>query len=180
MIYLIKEPATGSTTALEFAYLVKNAEELGRDCDDAERILTVIYDTFYKLCAYRASGEDMADRFVKVYQQQLGKVYSALAASSVVCDTGNSAVETFKGIVDWINKAEAFKDIPGGASTDGFGKVRITENFNYKKDSDVLSYLNFIVNGGSKRKAKAEDAEEADATDAPEAESDANTETEEN
>jgi hypothetical protein len=152
--------------AIEFAYLIKTAEELGRDCDDAERILTVIYDTFYKLCSYRAMGDDMTDRLIKVYKQQLCKVYNSLAACKTVCATGISSRSTFKGIVSWLNKSDTFKDVSKLSPIDGYGKVRIDQNFDYKdtkenKDNNIENILTFITNDGdskSKKNAKAEEA----------------------
>jgi hypothetical protein len=141
------ESAKGPT-AIEFAYMIKTTEELGRDCDDAERILDVIYDTFFKMCEFRASGEELNDRFIKVYTQQLYKVYTSIAGSTAIYKTGTNAAENFKVFVDWLNNAGVFKDVARVAAIDGYGKVRITQNFNYTEVNDdnnnvrtVLKYI---------------------------------------
>ena len=135
--------ATEGPTAIELAYLIKTTEELGRDCDDAERLLTVIYETFHKMCAYRATGEELNDRFITVYKQQLDKVFCALAGSKFICRTGSNCRSTFGEFVSWINSADAFKTIPTNSPIDGYGKVRREENYKYDAVPEINSVLKF-------------------------------------
>ena len=148
---------TKGPTAIEFAYMIKTTEELGRDCDDAERILTVIYDTFYKMCAYRASGEEMSDRFIKVYTQQLCRLYNSIAASRPVCRTEADCKSKFEEFVAWLNKSGVFKDVAKVSPIDGYGRVRINKNFDYTEGGDgnnVKNILKFIAAGNKAKKDK--------------------------
>ena len=148
---------TKGPTAIEFAYMIKTTEELGRDCDDAERILAVIYDTFYKMCAYRASGEEMNDRFIKVYTQQLCRLYNSIAASRPVCRTESDCRSKFEELVAWLNKSGVFKDVAKVSPIDGYGRVRINKNFDYTEGGDgnnVKNILKFIAAGNKAKKDK--------------------------
>ena len=148
---------TKGPTALEFAYMIKTTEELGRDCDDAERILDVIYDTFYKMCAYRASGEEMNDRFIKIYTQQLGRFYNSVAASRYICRTETDCKSNFDELVSWLNRSGVFKSVAKVSPIDGYGRVRINKNFDYTEASDgnnVNSILKFIIAGAKSKKDK--------------------------
>jgi hypothetical protein len=143
--------------AIEFAYLMRKNEEQGRDCDDAERLLAVIYETFYNMCKYRASGEDAADRFIKIYTQQMCRVYNAVAGSSIMCkSSGAGCVEEFKALVAWLNGADTFKDVATISPIDANGNVRLIKNFEYldaKYDNNnVKDVLDFI----KKPKVKAD------------------------
>lgn len=132
-------------TALEFAYMIKTSEESGRDCDDAERILDVLYDVFYQMCAHRTNPDITPEYFIQVYRQQISKVYEALACSLIVCKSGSSCREQFLLITTWLNKANAFKTISVDLPMDDQGHVCINQEFRIEECAEVkriLSYLN--------------------------------------
>lgn len=150
-------------TILEFAYMVKTSEEIGRDCDDAERILRVAYEVFTELCAYRTNPDDNPERFIQVYSQQLGKVYEALATSKVVCSAGKDCKAHFNQIVSWLNYANTFNAISDDMPMDETGKVCINTPFDYNRGpkTDVIRVLNYI----SGHDGEEEEAEETVASE---------------
>lgn len=163
---LVVTERTGPT-AIEFAYMIKTSEEIGRDCDDAERILSVLYKTFKSLCAFRTSPENNPERFIQVYKQQLGNVYEALAVAKVVCASGSECVPHFNQLVTWLNQADVFNTISEDLPMDETGKVCIDVAFDYTKSSanDVKKYLEFVKKVfGRKGSADEAEADELDET----------------
>ncbi|MBQ7828860.1 MAG: hypothetical protein IJ345_01140 [Clostridia bacterium] len=147
-------------TALEFAYMIKTSEELGRDCDDAERILRVLYKTFKEMISHRTSPETTPERFIQVYKQQLSKVYESFAGAEIVCRAGNECAAHFTQLVNWLQAADVFYTISDDMPMDETGKVLINSVFDYNRPSSkVKSVLNAIKNRSKKiASAPAEDA----------------------
>ena len=150
-------------TVLEFAYMVKTSEECERDCDDAERILSVVYKIFVDFCSYRANPVENSDRFIQVYGQQLGKIYEALASCSVIVGAGKDCKAHFTQLVSWLNYADTFNAISVEVPRDEKGNVCINSAFDYSSDkrNEVARILRYICNG--------EDGGEFDVEEAPEA-----------
>ncbi|MBE6636997.1 MAG: hypothetical protein E7618_04255 [Ruminococcaceae bacterium] len=95
-------------SAFELAYLVKKNEENRRDCDDAERILNVLYNTFVKIIAYRLSPKTYPDLFLQVYKQQLNHFYRAIVSLDAVRNADGNCEQHYRSVLDWINQTELF------------------------------------------------------------------------
>lgn len=145
-------------TVIEFAYMIKTSEEVGRDCDDAERILDVAYDTFMKLCAYRTTPENTPERFIQVYKQQLENVYEAIASAKIVAAAGAEAVSYFNQFTAWLNGAGVFKTICDDTPMDEKGNICIETPFDLsqKNAADVKKILNYIRNGKEEAETPAD------------------------
>ncbi len=135
-------------TALEFAYMIKTSEELGRDCDDAERILNVIYNIFNELCSYRTNPENSPECYIHVYKQQTGKVFESLASAKTVVDSAAEAKAHFKQIVTWLNQTGVFNMVSADTPMDEKGNVCINTPFNSDDNSNVKKILEYIRTGG--------------------------------
>lgn len=131
-----KDQGVNGPSIIEFAYLVKTSEESIRDNDDAERLLTVAYDTFKDLVAFRVNPEMEADKYEQVYRQQLeDKFFVALANSKTVRQVGldyNSRASFFNQLSSWLFSAETFMAIPKSNPVDEQGNMRYTEQFKYE------------------------------------------------
>lgn len=142
-------------SAIEFAYMVKTSEENGRDCDDAERILDVLYSTFKMICDYRTQSEAYPDRFIHVYMQQLDNFYEALAGAGVVCTAGTACESAFGLIVNWLSQSNAFKAISADVPMDDRGNICIDLPYDATKayaGTDAKKLLDAIK--ASKKNAK--------------------------
>ena len=135
-------------TLLDFAYMIKTSEELGRDCDDAERVLTVVYDAFKSLCSHRANPQNYPERFIQVYKQQLGNVYETLATSKTVCKAGTECKSHFNQFVSWLHQTGVFDTISKYAPMDSKGNVCINTLFKAEDSTEVKKILDFIKKGG--------------------------------
>lgn len=118
---------------LEFAYMVKNTEEVGCDCDDAERIICVASDIFKKLCGSRIDINENAEIFVQIYRQQLDNIYDALSKCSTVRDAGNGKTAIYRAIVSWLNKNDAFLNISVDNPINSRGEVCIDQDYDVGK-----------------------------------------------
>ncbi|MBO5270243.1 MAG: hypothetical protein J6B77_05625 [Clostridia bacterium] len=134
-------------TAVEFAYMVKTSEEIGRDCDDAERILKVLYKVFVSLIEYRTTPDSTPERFIGIYRQQLKKFYEAFAAIEVVCAAGDNCETHYTQLVNWLNQSGVFLAIPEDMPMDERGKININMPYNAKNDNAVKAVLECIRKG---------------------------------
>ena len=148
-------------TVLEFAYMIKTSEEAGRDCDDAERILQVVYDVFKDMCEYRTNPDNTPECFIQVYKQQLGKVYESLATAKTVMGAGSECRAHFKQLLTWLSQADVFNTISADTPMDEKGKVCINTLFDIN-DADVKRVLEYIRKG-NKETEEAEEVTEASA-----------------
>ncbi len=162
------EPKEGPT-ALELAYMVRTSEELGRDCDDAERILDVIYSTFKKMCEYRTTPQNTPERFIQVYKQQLNKVYEALATASTIMAAGSECRAHFNQLTSWLNQADVFKTISMDTPMDDKGNVCIDTIFDFMKNPSTKAILDFIRTGCNEKTSAPAPAEEEKSAAAEEA-----------
>jgi formaldehyde-activating enzyme involved in methanogenesis len=138
---------------------ISYSEELGRDCDDAERILRVLYKTFKEMISHRTSPETTPERFIQVYKQQLSKVYESFAGAEIVCRAGSECAAHFTQLVNWLQAADVFYTISDDMPMDETGKVLINSVFDYNRPSSkVKSVLNSIKNRSKKVTTPAEEA----------------------
>ena len=124
-------------TATEFAYQIKTSEEMGRDCDDADRIIRVLYSTFVDMIAYCTSPDTKPHWFVDVYNQQLCNFYEAFAKIDFVYKARENCEKYFDNLVQWINGLGCFMCIdPDNYSTDANGNIIIDRRFDRNKTGD--------------------------------------------
>jgi hypothetical protein len=118
-------------SALAFAYEIKRSEELGRDCDDAERVLEVLYSVFKQIVEHRANPEMYPERFIQVYSQQLGNVFEALASAKSIQSSGNDAKDRLISVTQWINQSGAFRAISKSTPMDDKGNICIDSPYEF-------------------------------------------------
>ncbi len=124
----------GGIGVLEFAFGVKSSEESSRDCNDAERILTVAYKIFLELIEYRINRDNNPTLFYQVYMQQLEELFVALAKGATVSrekknsQNPENAIAMYNHIVSWVNDTQAFMAIPETLFSDD-GQLLIDEPF---------------------------------------------------
>ncbi len=151
---------------IELAYRVKTSEEASRDCDDAERMLAVAYETFMAFCSFRANKDTNPERFIQVYRQQLGKLFEGLAMSPMFRKglqegDARNPKEYYRQLVNWMNDAGYFLGIPMDGAIDEKCNVCINERFDFRNYPAVVQYLT-----GNKRGKVAPAADAADGSDA--------------
>ncbi len=129
---------------IEFAYAIKTSEEASSDCDDAEKILQVAYETFCHFCEFRLPREKDPGRFAGVYTQQLDHLYNALMAgvkqglSSSDSDSVSAKVSASRArdnvmnLVSWANAAGCFRSIAPDNMLDANGNIRF-ENYKFEE-----------------------------------------------
>ncbi len=116
-----------SITVLELANMVKTSEEIDCDCDDAERILIVAYEVFKSLCEYRTSSKNMPEMFIQIYNQQIEKVYRALADARFIVEAGKDAEVQFNQFAAWLHNTGVFDRINPDMPLDELGNVCIDQ-----------------------------------------------------
>ena len=135
---------------IEFAYAVKTSEESSYDCDDAEKILAVGFETFRKFCEFRLPIDKDPGRYAGVYMQQLGKFLNDLRdnvaknSAGQTAEDGKAANAQAKtmNILEWVNSLGLFRAIPEDSMLDANGNIR---------------YIDFkFPDDGKKVKAKTE------------------------
>ncbi len=142
-------------TVLEFAYLIKASEEAMRDCDDAERILDVVYDVFKDMCSYRANMKTNAEVFANVYKQQLGKIFESLAKSRTIAQADTDCELYFNQLVNWLQCSDTFLCISEAQPTDEAGNIVINEKFQIENFPDVRTAL-METRAKAKKSAKSD------------------------
>ncbi len=98
----------------DLALLVKASEESSGDCDDAERIISVAYDTFLKYCSHKTPMSPSPDRFIQVYNQQLQHFYNGVARNINKLSKSQGKIDKkslFKQFAEWLNSCGKFKAI---------------------------------------------------------------------
>ncbi len=118
---------------IDFAYLVKSSEESNRDCDDAERIISVAYDIFLDICKFRANpDQDLIDRFIKIYKHELNLVFERLLLNKVIFEN----IKDWKAFIDqfsaWFDNVKIFQDISDDMPINADGSLNITNKFNFE------------------------------------------------
>lgn len=127
---------------LEFAYKVKNSEESSLDCDDAERILYVAYDTFIELIAHRAP-QKQPEKFIQIYKQQIEKVYKSIFeyatnAKTTQGEDPNELKNIFTAFIGWLNFADTFKNINPERPVNSRGEVVINETITFDEVKNLI------------------------------------------
>lgn len=134
-------------TAVEFAHIVRKCEEIDRDCDDAERILRVLYKVFYQIIAHRTSPENNPEQFITIYKQQLNKFYEALACIEIICDAKNDCEDYFRVIVDWLTSNKLFMDISiENPREENSCDLAINVPYDYTSNSNISNIFDIIRN----------------------------------
>lgn len=117
-------------TATEFAYQIKTSEEKGCDCDDADRIIRVLYGIFVDMIEYCTSPDVKPHWFVDVYNQQLCNFYEAFAKIDFVYKAREDCEKYFDNLVQWINGIGCFMCIdPDNYTIDANNKIVIDRRF---------------------------------------------------
>ena len=128
---------------IDFAYKIKNNEESGLDCDDAERIIEVAYETFMKFMTYRTPMKAYPERFIQLYKQQSKNFYEGIANSAIkVCknnlsnkEAKNTVINAFDAMLFWLNYADTFRGIgEDKEAMNEAGDILINENVGIKHD----------------------------------------------
>ena len=94
----------------EFANKIKRSEESRFDCDDAEKILEVGYDTFWRFCNKAINWKNDQGQFMAVYDWELAKFMEAVFTDD---DTlrGSDPVNEAKRLIKMVNEAGFFRSI---------------------------------------------------------------------
>ncbi|MBQ9747725.1 MAG: hypothetical protein IJV98_02970 [Clostridia bacterium] len=144
---------TPKMSLIEFAYAIKISEETSHDCDDAEILLKVGFQTLLDFCSHRISLDTMAENFASIYTQQLTKFMTAFLESEKTIKTGDPE-EYVKQIITWMSKNECFRALPVESDPmyDAQGNLAWTE---YKYPQNELD----------KARAKAKAQAKKDGTD---------------
>ena len=151
------QPDKPKLSIIDFAYRIKNNEESSSDCDDAERILDVVYETFMKIINYRTPKDVYPERFIQLYKHEIQRVYHGIAETSIKCVSdaelkskdGRTIVENlFNSIVSWMNDAGTFKGIgEDKESMNEMGEILIDKDVQLKHElcSFARSRINEVV-----------------------------------
>lgn len=92
---------------LELAFRIKVLEESDRDCDDAEKILRVGYETLLKFCKAKL-GKDDDEALTQIYYHQLEKFILALYNDDDTQRLGDEAYSYVDRIITWANANDCF------------------------------------------------------------------------
>lgn len=130
---------------IEFAYLVKTSEESLRDCDDAERILSVAYDVFLDICSFRANPELFLDRFIRIYSEELAKVFEGLLSTKMVLREEKNCLSYVEQFASWLNSSKVFQNISDAKPLNEDGTLNISDKFNYQDNEGIVTIINKMI-----------------------------------
>ncbi|MBE5744050.1 MAG: hypothetical protein E7358_04980 [Clostridiales bacterium] len=144
---------------IELAYLVKTSEESIRDCDDAERIINVAYDIFLDICKFRANPDLTLDRFMRIYDWELRKVFEGILSTKMVMKEEKYCKEYVEQIASWFNNIGVFQALSEAKPFNELNELNISDKFDYTS-SDVI---NRAINKATtaKKQDKVEAVEES-------------------
>ena len=135
------KPGEPKLSIIDFAYRIKNNEESSSDCDDAERILEVVYATFMKIVNYRTPKDVYPERFIQLYKHEIQRIYDGVAVTAIKCigesdlkkENGRTVARNlFESIVSWMNYAGTFKGIgEDKEAINEMGEIIIDQVVNY-------------------------------------------------
>lgn len=120
---------------IEFAYLVKLSEESGRDCDDAERIVSVAYEVFLDICTYRANPHTDLDMFLEIYDHNLNRFVEGILNTKMVVEDEGYCDEYIDKLLAWITNNNAFKSMSEEVPFTTTGELNMNGIFKYEEDS---------------------------------------------
>ena len=99
-------------SVLEFAFDVKCNEETLHDCDDADRLLKVAFDTLCRFCEYRAPFATLSGNYMSIYNRQLERFTKDLMESLLRDRTTESGrqemLDYATRIFSWANHIRTF------------------------------------------------------------------------
>ncbi len=145
----------------EFAYNIKTSEESLRDCDDAERILTVAFDVFKQLIEYRIKPKSNPLFYEQVYTDQLLGLLEKFSASPSIGRKPADRRAYFERVLNWANDCGTFLMIHHEL-IDATGDVRIDTAVDVSAlDSEIQRNLDAEVKGKSLWSNAREDEEDA-------------------
>ncbi len=116
---------------IDLAYLVKTSEESNRDCDDAERIISVAYDIFLDICKFRANPSLEVDRFIKIYKHELGITYEKLLLNKMIFENVKNWEAYVSQFAAWFNSVGVFEDISDDMPINADGSLNIGTKFKF-------------------------------------------------
>ncbi len=99
-----------SLSLFEFYNKIKCSEESGFDCDDAEKILEVGYDTFRRFCNKCVSEQNDPSNYMTVYEWQLDKFMIALCKDADIQKESDPLFQATR-LIAMVNEAGYFKSI---------------------------------------------------------------------
>ena len=142
--YKIIEPSKNKKgpSIIELAFLVKTSEESIRDCDDAERIITVAYDIFLDICKFRANPDLNLDRFMRIYDWELRKVYEGILTTRMVAKDDKYCAEYVKQIAAWFDNVKIFQALSEERPYNNVGELNISLQFDLKTSSVIQAASN--------------------------------------
>lgn len=141
---------------IELAFLVKNSEESIRDCDDAERIITVAYDIFLDICKFRANPDISLERFMRIYDWELRKVFEGILNTKMVMKEEKYCKEYVEQIAAWFNNVKIFQALSEAKPFNANHELNITDKFDYQTSANIMKAINKAA--VLKAKDKAEEA----------------------
>lgn len=140
---------------IEFAYLVKLSEESGRDCDDAERIVTVAYDVFLDICKFRANPHTDLDMFLEIYDHNLNRFVEGILNTKMIIEDENYCDEYINKMLAWFANNDAFKAMSEAVPFTATGDLNMNEVFDYSNDSGCLASSAAAAAKANRTKIKA-------------------------
>ncbi len=99
-----------SLSLFEFYNKIKCSEESGFDCDDAEKILAVGYDTFRRFCNKCVSEQNDPENYMTVYEWQIDKFMIALCKDADIQKESDPLFQATR-LIAMVNEAGYFKSI---------------------------------------------------------------------
>ena len=157
---LYEDPAFGDKkgpTIFEFANQVKCSEELGCDCDDAERIVIIADSIFKLICGAHADMKNNPDRFILVYNQQLDKIYEALASARFIIDAKRDCRDQYSAFLAWLHQSHAFDAISNDADDNEVAIININARYNIASNQKITNILDKIAGTKVEEAASSED-----------------------
>lgn len=140
---------------IELAYLVKTSEESIRDCDDAERIINVAYDIFLDICKFRANPDLTLDRFMRIYDWELRKVFEGVLSTRMVMKEEKYCREYVEQIASWFNSIGVFQALSEAKPFNELNELNISDKFEYTSSEVINRAINKAMI--AKKQDKVED-----------------------
>ncbi|MBR5900537.1 MAG: hypothetical protein IKZ38_03990 [Clostridia bacterium] len=127
---------------IEFAYLVKTSEESLRDCDDAERIINVAYDVFMDICKFRANPAMFLERFMRIYDWELRKVFEGVLTTKMVMTEENNCKAYIEQFASWFKNTNIFQALSEARPLNADNELNISDKFDYESSDAIRRAVN--------------------------------------
>ena len=124
------EKSRTDMSLIEFAYAVKTSEEATHDCDDAEKILAVVFEIFCSFCSFRLPIVKDSGRYASVYTQQLDGFMEDMRKNVIANarkgtdEKKGSAESKVEAICEWVNSTGTFRSISEQNMFNADGSIR--------------------------------------------------------